>query len=108
MARHPVIDDRRYQDLVEEAMRFIEQRSEGGAAPGGLPVAGQRMVIEAAAAMVDQLIYRVNQMPRRLYPSLLELLGVRRLPPQAARVQITFCRAGQAHGRLASRDAGGH
>ena len=36
--------------------------------------------------MVDQLLYRLNRVPDRNYVKFLDLIGVRLLPPTAARV----------------------
>jgi predicted phage baseplate assembly protein len=40
--------------------------------------------------MVDQLIYRLNRVPDRLYVKFLELIGVELRPPAAARGEVTF------------------
>ena len=47
-------------------------------------------LIETFASMVDQLLYRLNRVPDRLYVKFLDLLGVRMFPPTAARADVTF------------------
>ncbi len=47
-------------------------------------------LIETFAYMTDQLLYRLNRVPDRLYIKFLELIGVRLLPPTPARVPVTF------------------
>lgn len=47
-------------------------------------------LIETFASLTDQLIYRLNRVPDRLYVKFLELIGVRLVPPTAARTTLTF------------------
>ncbi len=47
-------------------------------------------LIEAVAAMVDQLLYRLNRVPERNYLRFLDLLGLRPFPATAARADVTF------------------
>ena len=47
-------------------------------------------LIELFATMVDQLVYRLNQVPERNYVKFLDLLGVHLLPPTDAKCQETF------------------
>ena len=42
-------------------------------------------LIETFAYMTDQLLYRLNRVPDRLYIKFLELIGIRLFPPTAAR-----------------------
>src|SRR3954452_2783550 len=84
----PNLDDRRFQDLVDEAKRWIQANNEDwtdhNVSDPGVTL------IETFALMVDQLIYRLNRVPERLYVKFLELIGVRLHPPGAARVELTF------------------
>ncbi|WP_026425193.1 putative baseplate assembly protein [Actinokineospora inagensis] len=84
----PNLDDRRFQDLVDEAKRRVQQRcpewSDHNVSDPGVTL------IETFAAMVDQLIYRVNRMPEQAYLRFLDLIGVDLFPPAAARVPATF------------------
>lgn len=83
----PLLDTRRFQDLLEQAQRHVAQRSRGLQ-----PVSqqAQQALLEATAMVVDQLVYRVNQLPDRLHRSLLNLVGVQRRPPTAATVPVTI------------------
>src|SRR5581483_10866797 len=47
-------------------------------------------LIETFAFMTDQLLYRLNQVPDRVYLKFLDLIGLRMLPPTPARASVTF------------------
>ena len=47
-------------------------------------------LIETFAFMVDQLLYRLNRVPDRLYITFLDLIGVTLHPPTPAHVDVTF------------------
>ena len=47
-------------------------------------------LIETFAWMIDQLVYRLNRVPDRLYVKFLELIDVRLFPPTPARTPLTF------------------
>ena len=47
-------------------------------------------LIELFAWMTDMLLYRVNQVPDKLYIKFLRMIGVRLEPPRAARAPVTF------------------
>lgn len=88
----PDLDDRRFQDLVDEAKRMIpslvpEWTNHNVADPG---VA----LIELFAWMSEQVIFRLNQVPEKLYVEFLNLLGTAPFPASAARVDLTFWLAG--------------
>jgi predicted phage baseplate assembly protein len=84
----PNLDDRRFQDLVDDAKRLVQQRcpewTDHNVSDPGVTL------IETFAYMTDQLLYRLNRVPDRLYIKFLELIGVRLLPPTPARVPVTF------------------
>lgn len=84
----PNLDDRRFQDLVDEAKRLVQQRcpewTDHNVSDPGVTL------IEAFATMTDQLLYRLNRVPDRNYLKYLELIGVRLFPPTAARTAVTF------------------
>src|SRR5512141_2116082 len=84
----PNLDDRRFQDLVDDAKRMVQQRcpewTDHNVSDPGVTL------IEPFAAMVDQLLYRLNRVPPALYVRFLDLLGVRLFPPTAARCDLTF------------------
>src|SRR3954447_17062646 len=84
----PNLDDRRFQELVDDAKRLVQQRcpdwTDHNVSDPGVTL------IELHAWMVDQLLYRLNRVPDRMYLTFLELLGVRLLPPTTARTDVTF------------------
>lgn len=84
----PDLDDRRFQDLVNDAKRLVQQRcpewTDHNVSDPGVTL------IETFAFMTDQLLYRLNRVPDRHYVKFLELIGVRLFPPTAARAPITF------------------
>lgn len=84
----PNLDDRNFQSLVDDAKRMVQQRlpewSDHNVSDPGVTL------IETFAYMVDQLIWRVNRVPDRVYVKFLELLGMRLQPPAAASAPLTF------------------
>jgi len=89
----PNLDDRRYQDLVDEAKRLIptycpEWTNHNLSDPG---VA----LIELFAWMTEMVLFRLNQVPDAFYTRFLNLLGVEPFPPTAARAELTFWLAGE-------------
>jgi predicted phage baseplate assembly protein len=84
----PNLDDRRFQDLVDEAKRMVQQRcpewTDHNVSDPGVTL------IETFAWMTDQLVYRLNRVPDRLYVKFLELIDVRLFPPTPARTPLTF------------------
>ncbi|GAB2460638.1 baseplate J/gp47 family protein [Jatrophihabitans fulvus] len=84
----PDLDDRRFQDIVDEAKRLIPQycpewTNHNVSDPG---VA----LIELFAWMSEMVLFRVNQVPERLYTHFLNMIGIEPFPPSVARVDITF------------------
>ena len=84
----PYLDDRRFQDFVDDAKRLVQRRcpewTDHNVGDPGVTL------IEAFAQMADQLVYRLNRVPDRHYLRFLELIGVRLYPATAARVPVTF------------------
>lgn len=84
----PNLDDRTFQDLVDDAKRLVQQRcpewTDHNVSDPGVTL------IEAFAQMVDQLIYRLNRVPDLHYVKFLDLLGVQLYPPTAATGTATF------------------
>lgn len=84
----PNLDDRTFQDLVDDAKRYVQARcpqwSDHNVSDPGVTL------IETFAMITDQMIYRLNQVPDRLYVQFLNLLGVQLFPPTAASAPVTF------------------
>jgi predicted phage baseplate assembly protein len=84
----PRLDDRRFQQFVDEAKRYLKQRcpewTDHNVSDPGVTL------IETFAFMTEQLCYRLNRVPDRLYVKFLELLGLHMLPPTPAEAPITF------------------
>jgi predicted phage baseplate assembly protein len=84
----PNLDDRRFQDLVDDAKRQVQQRcpewTDHNVSDPGVTL------IELFAWMTDQIVYRLNRVPDRNYVKFLDLIGVSLYPPTAARTAVTF------------------
>lgn len=84
----PNLDDRSFQDLVDEAKRLIprycpEWTDHNVSDPG-------IALIELFAWMTESMIYRLNRVPEKTHITFLDMIGVRLLPPQAAVSELTF------------------
>lgn len=82
------LDDRRFQDLVEEAQRHIRQYCPqwtdlSPSEPG-------TVLLEAFAHLTEVMIYRLNRVPEKAYREFLRLLGVKQAPPSGAVVALRF------------------
>ncbi|WP_151773509.1 putative baseplate assembly protein [Streptomyces abyssomicinicus] len=84
----PNLDDRRFQQLVDEAKRYVQQRApewtDHNVSDPGVTL------IETFAYLVDQLLYRLNRVPDKNYTAFLDLLGIRLFPPAAAVADVDF------------------
>ncbi len=84
----PELDDRKFQDLVDECKRLIprycpEWTDHNVSDPGVT-------LIELFAWMTEILLYRLNKVTDRNYVKFLDLIGVRPLPAQPAQADISF------------------
>ena len=84
----PNLDDRTFQDIVDETKRLIprftpEWTNHNVSDPG---VA----LIELFAWVSEMVLYRVNQVPDRMYVHFLNLVGIEPFPPSVARANLTF------------------
>jgi predicted phage baseplate assembly protein len=84
----PRLDDRAFQDLVDDAKRLVQQRcpqwTDHNVSDPGVTL------IELFAWMTDLTLYRLNRVPDRLYLKFLDLIGVGLFPATAARTDVTF------------------
>ena len=84
----PKLDDRSFQDIVNEARRMIprycpEWTDHNLSDPG-------ITLVELFSWMMEMLLYRLNRVPDKSFITFLDLIGVQLLPPAAARVDLTF------------------
>jgi len=84
----PNLDDRRFQDLVDEAKRRIPRYcpnwTDHNVSDPGITL------IELFAWMTEQTIFRLNQVPDRNMIAFLNLIGVKLEPARPARGDVTF------------------
>src|SRR6476469_3494186 len=84
----PNLDDRRFQDLVDDAKRAVQRRcpewTDHNVADPGVTL------IELFADMTEQLLYRLNRGPDKTHLAFLALPGARLFPPAAAGVPVGF------------------
>lgn len=84
----PNLDDRKFEDIVEEAIRLIPQycpdwtnfnKSDPGIT-----------LLELFAWMTELVLYRLNRVPDNNYLAFLNMMGIRLRPPQPARTIVQF------------------
>lgn len=84
----PNLDDRRFQQFVDDAKRYIQQRApewtDHNVSDPGVTL------VETVAHMADQIIYRLNRVPEKNHLAFLNLVGISLFPPSAARTDVTF------------------
>src|SRR5882672_5868165 len=84
----PNLDDRRFQMLVDQATRRVQQSRLAwtDVSPGDPGM----VLLEALAFLVETDIYRLNRLPEKAYVEFLRLMGVTMQPPAAARGTLAF------------------
>lgn len=84
----PRLDDRQFQDIVDEAKRRLQRLcpewTDHNVSDPGVAV------IELFAWMTEMMLYRLNQVPDRLYVKFLELMGIRLHGTSAASTTVLF------------------
>src|SRR5688572_7721248 len=84
----PNLDDRRFQDIVDEAKRRITRHcpdwTDHNVSDPGVAL------VELFAWMTEMTLYRLNQVPDRLYAKFLDLVGIELFPPSPATTDLTF------------------
>ncbi|MFE2379276.1 putative baseplate assembly protein [Streptomyces sp. NPDC059398] len=84
----PHLDDRRFQQFVDDAKRYIQQRApewtDHNVSDPGVTL------VETVAHMADQIVYRLNRVPEKNHLAFLDLIGITLFPPSAARTDVTF------------------
>ncbi len=88
MIPSPKLDDRKYQDILEEALallpRYAPDWTNHNPSDPGVTL------LELAAWMTDQILFRLNRVPEKNYVSFLNLLGITLEPARAARTILQF------------------
>ena len=94
----PNLDDRTWQDLVDEAKALISQYAPQWTdySAGDLG----RTLIELFAWLVEGVTYRLNRVPDKNYIAFLNLLGITREPTIPAQVFLTFTAQPSAAGQV--------
>ena len=84
----PNLDDRHFQDLVDEAKRRIPRYSpqwtDHNVSDPGITL------VELFAWLTEQYLFRLNQVPDKNFITFLDLIGVRLQPAQPAKGDVTF------------------
>src|SRR3954464_11897764 len=94
----PDLDDRRFQELVDDAKRMVMARcptwTDHNVSDPGVTL------IETFAYMTDVLMYRLNRVPDRLSVKFLELIGLQLFPATPPRTGGTFLLSSPAQGSM--------
>ncbi|MCP6760387.1 MAG: baseplate J/gp47 family protein [Fischerella sp. CENA71] len=85
----PKIDQRTYDEIVEQSETLVQQFSGWKAALEGKTDAG-RALIRIFSRMVKLVSDRLNQVPEKNFLAFLDLIGGELKPPQPAKVPLTF------------------
>lgn len=92
------LDDRRFDDIVAQARQLIPQYcpewTDHNTSDPGIAL------LEIFAWMTDLLLFRVNQVPEKMFIKFLDLIGVQLDPPRAAVAPVTFYLAAAPTGPL--------
>ncbi len=92
----PNLDDRRFPDLLAEAVRRLDQSCPAWTdrSPGDPGMA----LLDVFAHLTEVLLYRLNRVPDKAYIEFLRLIGAQLHPPAAATVTLRFTRTGPGGG----------
>ncbi|MBC1220611.1 baseplate protein J, partial [Nostoc sp. UCD120] len=85
----PKIDQRTYEEIVQQTENLVEQYTAWKPAPGEKTDAG-RALIRIFGRMVKLVSDRINQVPEKNFLAFLDLIGGELKPPQPAKVPLTF------------------
>jgi len=84
----PKLDDRQFQDIVDEAKKriphYCKEWTDHNVSDPGVTL------LELFAWMTEVLLYRLNQVPDLHYIRFLELLGIKLQEPVPAKAPVTF------------------
>ena len=86
MIPSPKLDDRKYKDIVEEALglipRYAPDWTNHNPSDPGITL------LELASWMTDTILRRLNRVPEKNYIAFLNLLGIKLKPPRAAQALL--------------------
>ncbi len=85
----PKIDQRTYENIVEQTETLVQQYTDWKPAPEGKTDAGKAL-IRIFGRMVKLVSDRLNQVPEKNFLAFLDLIGGELQPPQPAKVPLTF------------------
>jgi predicted phage baseplate assembly protein len=84
----PILDDRKFQDIVDEARKriphYCKEWTDHNVSDPGVTL------IELFAWMTDVILYRLNRVPDLHYIRFMEMLGITLREPVPAQVPVTF------------------
>jgi hypothetical protein len=95
MLQPPKVDRRTAEDLVTQVLARLPQGATSGAG-GNIALS----LINVFARFGQIIIERMNKAPQKNLLAFLDLLGISRLPPQAARAPLTFYMASENPGNV--------
>src|SRR4051794_17197181 len=83
----PNLDDRQFQDILDEARRripvYCPEWTDHNLSDPGITM------LELFAWMTDMLLYRLNRVPDKNYVKFLDLIGIKLQPARAATTNLT-------------------
>lgn len=85
----PKIDKRSYDDIVRQTSEWAKRYSDWTPRDDGQPDAGSAL-IGIFGRFMELVVDRLNRVPEKNYLAFLNLIGADLLPPQPARVPLTF------------------
>jgi hypothetical protein len=88
MSVPPKIDNRTYNDIVEQTVKFAEKFSDWQQGDSQADAGGA--LIRIFGRMATLVIDRLNRVPDKNFLAFLDLIGTQIQPPQPARVPLTF------------------
>ncbi|MDQ3986720.1 MAG: putative baseplate assembly protein [Actinomycetota bacterium] len=84
----PILDDRHFQDIVDEAKqlipRYCPEWTDHNVSDPGVAL------VELFAWLAEMILYRANQIPDKHYTKFLELMGIRLFPAAPAETDVAF------------------
>ena len=82
------LDDRRFDDIMAQARQLIPQYcpewTDHNTSDPGIAL------LEVFAWMTDLMLFRVNQVPEKMFIKFLDMIGMQLDPPRAAVAPVTF------------------